>query len=339
MGNFLDIGIDNKRIIKTLESNNYNVVVKLNNVAQKNYQVTDNSGKSFLLTVYSKKGGKTSLVIGNDKDKIGEDTCALIVEKLKYFDISSINAMIHVKEEDFNLLLTKIQKVFKEHSLDVKDIPGGTQYVISKARDGKFIFKYFTKKNNLQLQGSALGYFSFIAIELQNLGYDVISSIKEIKEVSLKAKTDIIQEYFPNMYGKLPSDVKNITSSSLGLLKINANFPDSSIIFFPMVRTLEHVMRSILDNHGYPYIKGKGFEMFGKETDKTYSLRRQTGCTMDSTCSNKLGDCYTFYNKHRHLTMHLSEDITEIKVMPRDTAIELTLECRDLIEDIGSEFY
>lgn len=339
MGNFLDIGINNKKIIEILECNNYSVTVKLDNEAQKNYQITDNTGKSFLLTVYPKKGGKTSLVIGNDKDKIGEDTCTLIVKELKYFDISSINAMIHVKEEDFNILLTNIQTVFKEHSLDVKEIAGGTQYVISKTRYGKFIFKYFRKKNNLQLQGSALGYFSFIAIELQNLGYDVISSIKEIQEVSFKDKTDIIREYFPNMYGKLPGDVKNITSSSLGLLKINANFPDSSIIFFPMIRTLEHVMRSILDNHGYPYIKGQGFNMFDKKTDKTYSLRRQTSCTMDSTCSDKLGDCYTFYNKHRHLIMHLSEDITEIKVMPRDTAIELTLECRDLIEDIGSEFY
>ena len=37
--------------------------------------------------------------------------------------------------------------------------------------------------------------------------------------------------------------------------------------------------------------------------------------------------------------MHLSEDITERKIMPRDVAVELTLECRDLIEDIGSDFY
>lgn len=339
MGNFLDISIDNKRIIEVLEHNNFNVDVELDNERQKNYKVTNELKQDFLLTVYPKKDGKTSLLIARDTDKIAENTCNLIIDKLKYFDISNINAMIPVKEEDFGIILNNIKTVLKSHTLDIKEIGGGTQYVISKQREGKFTFKYFTKKNNLQLQGPALGYFNFIAIELQNLGYNIVKYIEEINEVSLKDKTDIIPEYFPNMYKKLPSDVQDITSSSLQLLKINANFPDSSIIFFPMVRTLEHVMRSILDKHCYPYLKGKGFDMFDKQSNKTYTLRRKTGCTMDSTCSDKLSNCYTFYNEHRHLTMHLSEDITERKIMPRDVAVELTLECRDLIEDIGSDFY
>ncbi len=339
MKNFLDVSIDNKRIIEVLEHHNFKIDIELDNEAQKNYKVTNELKQDCLLAVYPKRSGKTSLVINRDSHKIAENICNLIIDELKYFEICNINAMIPVKKEDFEIILSNIKTVLKSHTLNIKEIGGGTQYVISRSREGKFTFKYFTKKNNLQLQGPALGYFNFIAIELQNLGYNIVQYIEEIKEVSLKDKTDIITEYFPNMNKKLPSDVQDITSSSLQLLKINANFPDSSIIFFPMVRTLEHVMRSILDKYGYPYIKGKGFDMFDKKIDEPYTLRRKTGCTMDSTCSDKLSSCYTFYNEHRHLIMHLSEDITERKIMPRDVAVELTLECRDLIEDIGSDFY
>ncbi len=147
-----------------------------------------------------------------------------------------------------------------------------------------------------------------------------------------------MKEYMPGITSKLPIEVIDITANSLHFLKINANFPDCSIILYPMVRTLEHVMRSILENYNYPYTR-KGFEMFGTERDKTCTLVRNNNCKMDDNCSVKLGKCYTFYKTHRHLIMHLSDDVTEIRVIPREVAVELTMECMDLIEDVGSEFY
>jgi hypothetical protein len=339
MCNYIDIKIDRIAIDTLLNQNGYSVAsTSINGVGQRNIIISDREGKSVVLEIYMKKTGGTTLVTRKNKDNIGESICALIKEKLSFFNVDNVNLSHNVEELDFNTLLQNISKEFGAELVDIRDIMGGKQYKLSSQRDGNLTFKYFTRRKNLQIQGKALKHFSFIYKKLIDLGYNINKSIDVIKELDLANSNDLLEEYLPCVGNKLSSDVQNIAVSSLELMKVNANFSDGSIVLFPMMRTLEHIMRTILSNNDIEYTRQRGFDMFGTESDGT-KVFNQDSKNMDSVCKELLGKCYTFYYKHRHSMFHLSDDITEIRTIGIEEAKELTLECINLIEEIGNDFY
>lgn len=177
-------------------------------------------------------------------------------------------------------------------------------------------------------------------MQLTDKGYDLLPNIDQMKDVILAEPDVLFDEYLPQMKSKLPREAKKIASTSLQLLKTNANFSDGFIIVYPMIRILEHVMRRILDDISYPYDRSTGFNMFGSNADGTKGFVKESGKPeVDSRCSELLGKCYTFYHKHRHGFGHMSENIFEIRTIEVEPAKELTHECIELIEEIGNEFY
>jgi len=338
MASFIDLRINCSRIESLLKDEGFKVnSTSQNTSSQKNIEVISENDEKFILEIYAKQQGTTTLVSRNDKNNISQQVCELIAEKLKYFDISNVNAVMVVKEADFNYILEKIKITFP-NDLQEKEINGGMQYNLSASKAGSLTFKYFNKRNRLQLQGKALQHFYFIFMQLNDKGYDLLPNISEMADIKLTGPSVLLGEYMPIMKDKLPLDVKKITATSLQLLKINANFSDGFVILYPMIRTLEHLLRFILEKHSYEYGRD-GFNMFGGNADGSKGLRRKSGCVMSDDCATMLGRGYTFYSKHRFSFAHMSDDVSEIRTISVEEAKELTLECIELIEEIGNDFY
>lgn len=339
MSNFFDLRIDRSKIDSLLESSGYIVTpTKICTARQRNIEVSNTSQEKFILEIFSKETGGTTLVVRNDTNNIGLTVCELIKEKLKFFEISSVSATHIVKSDDFTKLLTSIKENFPSDIREEKPISGGTQYVLYSSRDGNLTLKYFDKSQKLQFQGKALKHFHFIYLSLIDLGYNINDSINEIRELYVAKPDGLMSEYMPIMKDKLNEEIIKISTASLQLLKVNANFSDGSIVLYPMIRVLEHVMRVILDNNGLTY-GNRGFYMFGTESDGITKTFNETCPSMSNDCKKKLSKCYTFYYMHRHTLFHLSEELTEIRIININEAKELTLECVELIEEIGNEFY
>ena len=128
-------------------------------------------------------------------------------------------------------------------------------------------------------------------------------------------------------------------SSSLQLIKLNANFSDYGIMLSPALKTLEHVMIVILEKNGRVYNQRDGFKMFSQSSG-IYHLVHDENCRMVPECKSKISGCYDFYHKQRHGFLHLGSDILDMRILEqREPAISLLTECIDLMEDIGNEFY
>lgn len=338
MGKFIDICINRDRVeeILTIQDTKYEITT--NNATKKTYKVKKED-KSFLLNICYKDRGLTTLFVqGTDKD-FGDSICQILHDKLKYFDITSINFTIPVSEEDFLIFIDKVKNLYNKDELTEKNIAGGTQYVLYKAREGKLTLKFYTKKPRIHFQGKATKYFSSLVEILTELDYDVVGYfLGDIQEITLKDPDDIIQEYFPLSKTKFPNKVKNIASSSLQLLKLNVNLSDYGLMVYPLLRTLEYVIREVLEKNGYELEKFEPFKIFSKHQGK-YHLILNEKCTLGDEGKIKLEKCYNFYYIQRHDLAHLENDIMTMRTIEEQSvAHEIASECIDLIEDINEKF-
>lgn len=342
MGNFTDLNLDKLKIHATLlELSDCTIVCSSETEARTTYTITKNSS-SCKLIVHHKANGTTSLQKQGQDSKLGEYVCDFVKNKTKIFQITEINQSIIITDEHFEKLLDLVNSTYSDY-LTIRDISGGKSYILSKKRDGKFTFNFYNKRKKLLLQGKALQYFSFIVNILTDQGYDVFNKILEgTQEIEFEESEKLLQEHLPSLTPKLQESIKNILTPSLQLIKVNMNFPDFSIILFPALKTLEHVIISVLEDNNVTYDtrNGNGF-------GDIFSLWSPTQNYVVNTEITQLGDitksrvekCYTFYNKQRHGLFHLGSDLTEIRTIEtQQEAIDLLMECIELMEDISDDF-
>jgi hypothetical protein len=340
MGNFTDLTLDKSKIHGALlELPDCTIKCTSDTDAKTSYIITKNS-TSCILIIHHKKDGTTSLQKQGKDAELGEFICNFIKEKTKIFEITEINQSITITDEHFKELLNLVENTYSG-SLTSKDIPGGKSYILSKTRDGKFTFNFYNRSKKILLQGKALQFFSLIVNILTDQGYDVFNKILEgSQEIELEESEKLLNEHLPLLAPKLHEQIKNILTPSLQLIKVKTNFPDFSIILFPALKTLEHVIINVLEENNFPYDSRNGFNMFSVwSPTNSYKLNPTDSTQLSGITKDKLEKCYTFYNKQRHGLFHLGSDITEIRTIEtQDQAIALLMECIDLMEDISDDF-
>ena len=174
-------------------------------------------------------------------------------------------------------------------------------------------------------------------------GYDVFKKILEgSQEIKLEESEKLLNEHLPLLAPKLQESIKNILTPSLQLIKVKTNFPDFSIILFPALKTLEHVIISVLEENNITYDtrNGNGFGDIFTLWSPTQSYMVNTKITqLGGTTKSRVEKCYTFFNKQRHGLFHLGSDVTEIRTIEtQQEAIDLLMECIELMEDISDDF-
>lgn len=332
---FTNINIDRDKIHNTIEKY-ANVVNFNNNTNTKQYQLTI-EGKPFSITVYYKEKGLTTLLPQGQNIDLGKDLCKKIYEELRYFDISELNGSIIVRKEDFDKFIHKIKDKFSSE-LSESSISGGTLYKLVKSKEGNLSLSYYTRTNKLLIQGKAGKYLKIISNELTLLGYSILNLINDMKEIVLPEPNNLLKEYMPSIENKLPIKTKNIAASSLQLLKINGNFSDYAFILNPLFRTLEHVMRKILEDGNYEFGDNNSFIMFSERQDK-YHLKLNENCTLSPLCKQKLELGYTYFNKNRNCISHMDVDEIDIVLIEtKEMAANIAAECIKHIEDLSDDY-
>lgn len=339
MANFKELNLNRDKINSCLNDLDITVENISSSDAKAEYKIIKDSSNCKIIVHYKNNGTTTLQVQGKDT-QLGNEICETIKLKTILCSIDKINASIKISKEDFDTLLERVKKDYSEN-LKERTISGGISYVLEKEKEGKFTFNYYNS-TKLLLQGRALGFFTYIISILTEMGYDALSHVlKGVETIQLEDSSTLIDEHLPKMGPKLPTQVKSIMTSSLQLIKLNANFSDYTIMVFPALKTLEHVIIVILEDNGFEYEKANGFSMFQhwSPTD-SFKLKTENGITINESTKTKLGDCYTFFNKQRHGLFHLGSDIMDIRTIERkEQAIEILTECIDLMEDISDELH
>jgi len=339
MGDFKDLNLDRTKIddiINTLQD--CNIECTKRTTSKVIYRIQRN-GIDCILNILYKDKGTTTLFIQGKNIELGQEICQKIEEETLTCELSEINQAIIITDEHFEELIKVVKENFN-NNITEKEISGGISYIFQKQKEGRFIFNFYKKSRKLLLQGKTLHFFSFIVNILTNQGYDVLHKILlGSKVVELEESVKLLNEHLPTLAPKLSEPVKNIITPSLQLIKVNMNFPDYSIILFPALKTLEHVIINVLEENGINYNSRNGFNMFTLWSP-TNSYTIDTNLTqLGDITKNKLEKCYTFYNKQRHGLFHLGADLTEIRTIEtREIALELLFECIELMEDISDDF-
>lgn len=142
----------------------------------------------------------------------------------------------------------------------------------------------------------------------------------------------------PLIENKLPRKVRDIVASSLQLLKINGNFSDYGFMLIPIFRTLEHVMRKILEEKNYEFGFNNSFKMFSERNNK-FHLTLNENCTLSPLCKQKLELGYTYFNKNRNCTTHMDvDDIDIVLIETKEMAVNIVAECIQHIEELSNDY-
>ena len=340
MGNFKHLNLDRTKIYTELcNIPDCKIVPSENTDAKATYLIRKNT-TSCILVVHNNKNGTSTLQVQGKDISLGKEICKIIKDNTQIFELTEIHQSIIITDEHFQELLDLVKSNYSD-CLTTRDISGGKSYTLSKARDGKFTFNFYDRKKKLFLQGKTLQFFSFIVNILTDQEYDVFNKILEgNQEIKLEESEKLLNEHLPSLAPKLQEPIKNILTPSLQLIKVKTNFPDFSIILFPALKTLEHVIINVLEENNFSYDARDGFNMFSVwSPTNSYKLNPTDSTQLSDITKHKLENCYTFYNKQRHGLFHLGSDITEIRTIEtQDQAIALLMECIDLMEDISDDF-
>lgn len=340
MANYKHLNLDRTKIDTELDNiQDCTIKCTAETDARKTYHINKDKSSCILIVCNNTNGTTTLQVQGKDQD-IGQKICQIIKDSTQIFKLSEINQSIIITNEHFTELLELVKIHYGDLLGEIK-ISGGTSYALQKHRDGKFTFNFYKKSKKLLLQGKTLQYFSFIINILTDQGYDVFKKILEgTQDIQLEESEKLLQEHLPLLGPKLQEPIKNILTPSLQLIKVNTNFPDFAIILFPALKTLEHVIISVLDENNFTYNSRVGFTMFSLwSPTNSYKLNPTDSTQLSDITKNKLENCYTFYNKQRHGLFHLGSDLTEIRTIEtQNEAISLLMECIELMEDISDDF-
>lgn len=288
------------------------------------------------ISVYHKQGGKTTLVVGGPPQykEFGDEITALIVKETQIVSLGSINDVIIVNSVDFdNLLNTLTDELDSTESITEKDIQGGKEYTYMGEHKEKFIFKYFTKRSKLQLQGAPLTFSMKILAFLDALGYSATKKIIEsATDITLDAP-DLWSEYMPNSKTVLSKTIRDIVEPSLIYVKVSIPLTDYASHLHPVLRGMESSIRKVLEENDIEVDENK-FDVFTK-SNTIYILEVKYHGKITDVIRAKVEKCYNFYNKHRHTLFHASDEPMEVRcISKRDEALELLFESFGMMEEL-----
>ncbi len=247
-----------------------------------------------------------------------------------------INESIIVSTDDFDLILKKMKEKFDCNILE-KNILGGIQYDFNKGKE-HFVFKYYNKNCKLLLQGRPLSCFSYIASLLEDKDYNIIDKVINNEEINAEIEIEklnmLYESHLPLSHKKLNTTIKQLLKSSIVFIKINITLPEYSLIVYPSLRSIEHLLKLVLIKNDIKV--DREFYMFAQHCD-TFVLKPEYKTKLTNPMvQSSVEKTYTFYHKHRNDLFHSSGDEIEIRTInTRDEALDLLDQTFTIIEELS----
>lgn len=291
------------------------------------------STKNCIVIIHHKKDGTTTLQPQGQNLTFATELCEHIMMKTKTFDINMVNCSLLVKEDDFTFILNQILEKYEDH-ISQKEVSGGIQFTFNKSKE-HFVFKYYQKSSKLLLQGRPLSFFAYIATLLEDKDYRIIDlAIKLQVTVEIDTKT-LLETHLPLSHQKLNATIKQLLHSSLIFINLNITLPEYSLIVYPSLRSIEHLLKLILTKNDI--VVKKEFYMFVPHGDNFVLKPEYKTNLTDPMVLSLVEKTYTFYHKQRNGLFHASVDEIEIRTIEtREEALDLLNQTFEIIEELSN---
>ena len=302
---------------------------------QDTFQLVQGKAKVFI-TVYYKKNGLTSISHqgSNKTNKLGEECCEYIISKTSlpdtYHQTFTIrNANIdnydyfksEIGDENINVENTKDTSIHER--IKVKDKTGAT------------IMVTMYKNTTLYFQGNITPLFvSLMNAALQWMLTDENEkSVIGLKNVSCNVDCDVTK-HIQNI-DKLKPDgnvMIKMIKTSLQLANSGIVVSDYGCYTYGVLKAIEGVIKLRLLEDVPPFDKIGDYFIYDKHTG-TYKFK-QTFYDTKIELKRSLEKAYTHFNKYRHSTFHVDDQIETTKILSYSEAISILYDSLDVINDL-----
>jgi len=276
--------------------------------------------KQAQLNIYENTDGTTTLhyAVGQNQDlskRIAEEIVA--VSSIKEFKAHSFYIKA-IRDEDFDAFIDIIVEYGNE--IENEKSEGNKRVIALRGKQGDKIVVTKHSNNAFQVQGKPMLLFNEIIEVLSNfLAYDeIIQQQLKFYETNLTT-ADIrgeLETKLPNICNLLEDKLKVIITPSLALQKIDVELEDYSAFAYPILRSIEGLLKQIFLRYGKQVDYKEGFGEYLIKEKGVYILEEELKKEIDNPAiESKICNLYKYYNIHRHSLFHVDDDIVNSKVI------------------------
>ena len=338
-----------KNTIETLWSNtSVSEMTEVGNQKRINFTV---SGKPAMVAIFQKQDGTTTFqAIGKNTELTNQLIAEL--EKRGYPVTSDVKAFsMYVGSEwikktvDYLIRLTTKEnygfydsKVNNGNTIHSYTSAIGDKLTLTECPDGKLL----VQGKPLYLYNEFLSFISYSP----NVNMDeIVAATKSFVNSGVtdaSAARAKMAALMPKAYnsGVIDDTIWKVFSPSMALIDVDSFMEDYSCVMFPSLRALEGYLQFLLNEIGevidQHHLIGNIFRVDPADANKFLMIKRAA----ITNANNKgpqykpaLEEIYTYFNKHRHVSFHMSQIFIDTKVISnKQEAIDTVNEVADLIE-------
>lgn len=335
-GQYKGLPVIESEVIECFEQYRLNVIPELKwefkkDIAHgKQYSFTLDDDTELLNVFYTKKNTSTLTPTGLN-NQIVIPICNYIYSKYNNQGLKGINESYSNFPKDTYDLIIEYFQTRKGVRAENKKLPHGEQnhYVF---RGEHLVINYYSTSRRLVLQGKANLLFSEIIYLLITTGYnssDILALEQTLHDKCFDSSIDVetnLKDRLPNAYDELSEEQLRLIRPSLRsvLNGVDHGEDDNSCIAHPILRGVEHVLKSYLYNQGVEEISSA--KSFGGFVDKTEVKSAVSSKITEEQNQQAIIDLYKFYAGNRHVIEHAN-------AMPGDTVIKTCHDAYTLVYD------
>lgn len=247
-----------------------------------------------------------------------------------------------IEYDDINAIRQLVEEEYSEVMVSELVIPYGKSIELVIPKKQRVVINHYNSKK-LVISGNPKTLFSSIISYVTEL-VDM-EKIPEIYNSAFNVEVDKEQvktEYkclLPYSHDKLPDKMSRVLHQSVYNLNLHGDFFDGTFLVQPAFRVLEaHLKKILMDQFivkDIASIKNDGFYMFDKIGYKYHVKSDMMGIATQDV-ARYIGNCYTYYNMHRHTLSHWDDPTMSIDtttIINKDTAHQMIRKTLSIIDE------
>lgn len=294
--------------------------------------------KQAQLNIYENIDGTTTLhyAVGQNQDlskKIAEEIVS--VSSIKEFKAHSFYIKA-IRDEDFDAFIEIIVEF--GNVIEDEKSEGKKRIITLRGKQGDKIVVTKHSNNAFQVQGKPMLLFNeIIEVLSEFLTFDeIIQQQLNFYETNLTT-ADIrgeLETKLPNICNLLEDKLKVIITPSLALQKLDVELEDYSAFAYPILRSIEGVLKQIFLKYGKEVDYKDGFGVYLIKEKAGYILEEEFKKEINnSAIESKICNLYKYYNIHRHSLFHIDDDVVNSKVISLHEANNIISTSLTVIDD------
>lgn len=263
---------------------------------------------------YNKGGTSTVQYLTGANQNLGKELADHLYETINPAEFENVNMVLEGFVEQS--VLSVLQLSAEQPHIEFNEYARNVHTIVWKIHSPQFqdelTVSLHCRHGRLQLQGRPLSCYRVFTFNLSEL-----LDLKGLEKVLIRqddGNASIVQKevarshlecVMGNAYPKMDKSVEKLLVSGLCVKLASPDLPDYCMLFYPELRAIEGVLKSVMYRFGMP-VTQDGFGPYFDKVQTRFILKSQyVGSIAVAGHDQIINDAYTFFNRERHSLFHM----------------------------------